>query len=158
LQESGFGKEKCPRADGTQPAHLTRLAADPTQEFGVRTVRVDAQTAGDEQSVDATVGFCDAPIGIETQPRGRPKRPPPEPDDIALVPVVSGAAAVPEPAGGAGEDLQRPHDVQDLNVREGEHGDPLGTVVRGGKCALHASSMAGWPPGSNANIPSISAM
>src|SRR5260221_13895106 len=109
---------------------------------------------------------------METKPRRGPEGAALEPDDLDAVGMVPAQAVVPQPARGPREDLQRSHDVQHLDVGEGEHGDtqrappdrpegaPPGTRFdRHARAAFHDTVSVGQKRlGDNDNVPTISAI
>src|SRR5262249_41075118 len=117
------------------------LGPDPGEESRMVAQVFHADAAGDHERVEALGDVGKAPLGVEPEARRGAEPAALQAEDFDLVGEVPAPAVVTEPPRRAGEALQRTGDVEDRDVRKGEHRDS----PRGGFHAAEDGPDAAWP-------------
>ncbi len=120
VEQARLREEKRAAAHRSDAPHPPRRAAEPADERTVADCRGDTRTARDDEGVDPTRRLARPPVRHEADARGGDERPGAARQDLDRVGGRAGA----EKTRRLREDLERPGDIEELEVGIGDDRDP----------------------------------
>ena len=127
VQETGAGQYQRAGADRADAGHDFRASPQPRKELGVGERRLVADATRHQERVDAAKLAVGA-RGDEPQPARGLERSAPRGDEFHRVGRHAPTGVILEPPAGAGKDLERARDVEDLCVGVREHRNTMRTL------------------------------